>query len=549
MRLKTIYLLLLLFLPIVSSAQSALFRHFTYTGQDSYYAQNPLTNAHEFFNPILPGWYSDPSICRVNNDYYLVTSTFGYFPGVPLFHSTDLINWRQIGNVLDRPSQLAHLQGQSLDRGGIYAPTIRYNAHNHTFYMITTDVGKGNFYVTTTNPFGPWSDPVYLPDVDGIDPSFFFDDDGKAYIVHKEDTQGKPKWSNYRSIKIIRFDVSSGKTFGRNEFFSEEGVGPEEHLGRDEGPHLYKINGKYYLICAEGGTGAFHSEVCYRADSVFGPYTRWSRNPMLTQRLLKENRSNPVACSGHVDMVQTPEGEWWGVFLATRPVNNGFENLGRETFLMPVKWSKDGFPYMTQEKDTVPMRLCMQNVVRGATPTFGNFTWTDDFSGPKLKPEWLMLWGDASPFFTLNNGLRLQCRPNTLAKSITPAYVGRRLQHHNFTVEVDMSFTPTSNTAAGLMLLKNEDRQYYLCRTVDGVTLYRTNHGVMTPMGAALKLKPSVKNLKFRVVSSGTKFSFFASFSGSEFCQVGNDVDASYLSTRSSGGFTGTIIGMFAESL
>lgn len=549
MHLKSLLLPLFLALPMALSAQSALFTHFTYTGQDTYYDQTPLQNEHQFYNPILPGWYSDPSLCRVGNDYYLVASTFGYFPGVPIFHSTDLVNWRQIGNVLDRPSQLAHLSGQSLDRGGIYAPTIRYNSSNNTFYMITTDVGWGNFYVTAKNPAGPWSDPILLPDVDGIDPSFLFDDDGKAYIVHKEDTEGKPKWSNHRSIQIIRFDVATGQTVGPNVPFLEEGVGPEEHLGRDEGPHLYKINGKYYLLCAEGGTGNFHSEVCYRADSVFGPYTRWSRNPMLTQRLLNERRSNPVSCSGHVDMVETPEGEWWGVFLATRPVNDGFENLGRETFMMPVKWSKDGFPYMTQEKDTVPLILSRDRAVRGSDVTFGNYTWTDDFTSPSLRPEWMSLWGDASAFYSVGKGLRLQCKPNTLAKAETPAYVGRRLQHHKFTVEVSMQFKPTATTRAGLMLVKNGDKQYYLCRDSEGINVYRMGRGKATPMGAGLKLGAKEKNLRLRVVSSGTKFSFFVSTDGSNWRQVGDDVDAGYLSTRYSGGFTGTTIGMFAEQL
>lgn len=549
MRLKYLLLPLLVAIHTNISAQTALFTNFTYTGQDTYYNETPLQNEHQFYNPILPGWYSDPSICRVGNDYYLVASTFGYFPGVPIFHSTDLVNWRQIGNVLDRPSQLAHLSGQSLDRGGIYAPTIRFNQHNKTFYMITTDVGWGNFYVTAKNPAGPWSDPTLLPDVDGIDPSFFFDDDGQAYIVHKEDTEGKPKWSNHRCIQIIRFDVASGQTVGPNVPFNEEGVGPEEHLGRDEGPHLYKINGKYYLLCAEGGTGNFHSEVCYRADSVFGPYTRWSRNPMLTQRLLNERRSNPVTCAGHVDMVDTPEGEWWGVFLASRPVNNGFENLGRETFIMPVKWSKDGFPYMTQEKDTVPLILSRNNAERGTDVTFGNFTWTDDFTSPKLRPEWMTLWGDATAFYKLDKGLHLMCKPNTLTKAKTPAYVGRRLQHHKFTVEVSMQFKPTSNTRAGLMIVKNGDKQYYLCRDVDGINLFRMSHGKATAMGPGLKLGAKEKNLRLRVVSTGTKFAFFVSTNGSKWLKVGDDVDAGYLSTRYSGGFTGTTIGMFAEKL
>ena len=162
----------------------------------------------------------------------------------------------------------------------------------------------------------------------------------------------------------MRFDRTTGQTEGQPVKFREEGVGPEERLARNEGPHIYKIRGKYYIICAEGGTGIFHSEVAYRADSIFGPYTRWSRNPMLTQRELKAGRTNPVTCTGHADMVQTPGGEWWAVFLGCRPGPGGVEQLGRETFMMPVSWSRDGFPYITQEKDTVPLRLRMEGAER-----------------------------------------------------------------------------------------------------------------------------------------------------------------------------------------
>lgn len=545
MRLKAILIMLIATMSLWAGNNEAKFTRFTYSGQDSYYDENPLRNPHEFFNPIIPGWASDPSICRVDSDYYLVTSTFGYFPGVPLYTSHDLVNWRLMGNVLDRPSQLTYLQGQSLDHGGIYAATIRYNPYNKTYYVITTDVGKGNFYVTAKSPVGPWSDPVWLPDVDGIDPSLFFDDDGKSYIIHKEDVTGKPKWSNHRSIQIIRFDTTTGQTVGQNVSFNEEGVGPEEHLGRDEGPHIYKINGKYYVICAEGGTSVNHSAVCYRADSVFGPYQRWSRNPMLTQRMLNERRTNPVACAGHADMIETPEGEWWAVFLATRPVNNGFENLGRETFIMPVKWSKDGFPYMTQEKDTVPMRLTREHATRDNNVTFGNFTWTDDFTGKKLRPEWLMLWGDASAYYkTGKSGLRLQCRPYTFKEAVTPAYIGRRLQHHRFTVEADMEFTPNETSSAGLMLVKNGARQYYLGRNSKGITLWQIKNGKRQAMGfAALPAKD--KKLTMRVASNGTVFSFSVQHDG-QWLNVADNVDASFLSSRA-GGFTGTTIGMYAE--
>nr|MDE6126732.1 glycoside hydrolase family 43 protein [Muribaculaceae bacterium] len=309
---KTILIAAALSLASVADASDARFGYFTYRGEDDYCLET-LTGPGEFYNPVISGWASDPSITRKGEDYWLVTSTFGYFPGVPVYHSRDLVSWELVGNVLSRPEQLPWLDGLSLDKGGIYAPAITYNRHNGLFYMITTCVIKGNgkpdgsinFYVTTSDPVGEWSDPVVLDGVTGIDPSFFFDDDGSGYIVYKSDEHSPVKWSNHRALSIIRFDPATGRTVGDPQPFREKGVGPEERLERDEGPHIFKARGKYYLIAAEGGTGINHSEIVYKADSVMGPYERWGRNPMLTQRLLKPGRKNPVTSTGHVDVVET----------------------------------------------------------------------------------------------------------------------------------------------------------------------------------------------------------------------------------------------------
>jgi alpha-N-arabinofuranosidase len=262
----------------------------------------------------LPGWYSDPSICTNGEDYFLVTSTFTYFPGVPIFHSRDLVNWKQIGHVLDRPSQLVNIQGQHVS-GGIFAPAIEYNPHNETYYMITTNVGAGNFFVKTQDPFGEWSDPIMLPDVQGIDPSFFFDEDGKAYIVNNDAPEGRPEYDGHRVIKIQEFDVKTDKTIGPRIVLVNKGARPEDKPIWIEGPHMYKINGKYYLMAAEGGTGDWHSEVIFRGDSPMGEFIPWENNPILTQRHLDPMRRNPITCAGHADLIQAKEGDWWAVFL------------------------------------------------------------------------------------------------------------------------------------------------------------------------------------------------------------------------------------------
>ncbi len=517
---------------------------FTYQGNDDYYSTTALPTASSLFNPILPGFYSDPSICRAGDDYYLVTSTFCYYPGVPIFHSRDLVNWRQIGNVLNRPSQLPHLTGQNTGTGGIYAPAISYNPKNKLFYMITTDVGRGHFYVTTSNPqLNNWSDPVWLPEIGGIDPSFFFDEDGSAYIVHKENTDGQPKWSNHRAIRIIRFDTESGKVFGPDEKFREVGVGPEEHLGRDEGPHLYKVNGKYYLICAEGGTSQFHSEVVYRADSVMGPYTRWSRNPMLTQRELKPNRSNAITCTGHLDMVQTPQGRWYGVFLGMRPNINGNESMGRETYLMPIKWSLDGFPYVTQEKDTIPLVLDIPGTVRSQDVTFGNVSFTDDFSHPSLRPEWMSLRGAIDTLCTVGKGgLRMKASATSASRKATPSFIGRRIQNKKFETTQSVHLDLRREALAGMLIFKTEARQYFLASDGEQMRLLRIGANKVETV-ASCPCKYTALELK--AVSRGDTYDFyFRELTAPDWTLLVSGISTAYTSS-SAGGFCGTTVGPY----
>ena len=416
------------------------------------------------YNPILPGWYSDPSFCtNGEGDYFLVTSTFSYFPGVPIFHSRDLVNWKQVGHVLDRPSQLTGL-GRQHTSGGIYAPDIKYNPANRTYYMITTNVGTGNFLVKTQDPFGAWSDPILLPQVQGIDPSLFFDDDGRAYIVNNDEAPGgKPEYDGHRTIRIVEYDVKNDCTIGERRVIVNKGVDPAAKPIWIEGPHLYKIDGKYFLMCAEGGTSDQHSEVIFRSDSPMGEYKPWSQNPILTQRHLSADRLDAVTCTGHADLLQTPDGAWWGVFLGCRPTKKGFENLGRETFLMPVRWSQDGFPFFLEGEETVPLIVRHPGTRVEGNPTFGNFVVEDSFDGDRLDPTWMTLRGPADGLYALKGGaLELTCSPRHATRFETPALILRRLQHHAFSASTRMRFVPEGTEAAGLLLYKDERHQYFL---------------------------------------------------------------------------------------
>ncbi|MCW8849896.1 MAG: glycoside hydrolase family 43 protein, partial [Melioribacteraceae bacterium] len=296
----------------------------------------------QFTNPILAGFYPDPSFCRVGDDYYLINSTFSYFPGIPIFQSKDLVNWKLIGHVLDRPEQL-DTEGLGVSRG-IFAPAISY--HNGLFYVTCTIVdGGGNFVVTSKNPEGPYTDPIFLPEINGIDPSLHFEDDGKAYILFNSDApNNEPLYEGHRTIRMFEFDVDEFKVVGDEKILINGGSDISKKPIWIEGPHLYHRFGYYYLMAAEGGTAEDHSEVIFRSKNIDGPYEPYSGNPILTQRNLDPKRQNPITSTGHADLVETQNGEWWAIFLGCRPYEpfeKNYYNLGRETFLAPVKWIEE----------------------------------------------------------------------------------------------------------------------------------------------------------------------------------------------------------------
>ena len=543
---------------------TALFDWFKYQGADDFYAQNPLPGDDYVYNPILAGWYSDPSICsNGQGDYFLVTSSFTYFPGVPIFHSRDLVNWEQIGNVLDRPEQLPHLDGQRIS-GGIYAPDIQYNPANKTYYMITTDVEGGNFYVKTQDPWGDWSDPIYVPVVVGIDPSFFFDDDGKAYIVSNDDApDGKAEYNGHKTIRCVEFDVANDCTVGERKIIVNKGSRPERKPYWIEGPHMYKINGTYYLMCAEGGTnfGEWHSEVVFKGESPFGPFVSFEGNPILTQVGMDPSRPDRVECAGHADLVKDGDGQWWAVFLADRPYRDNFENLGRETFMLPVNWTADGYPVILPAGEAVPMIVRHPGVKRAKNVTFGNFNIEDDFDDPVLGDAWMTVRGPAKGLYSLTDNpgyLKLVCSQEKATGRHTPAFVGRRLHHHKFSAQTRLYFSPTKHSeAAGLMLFKDERHQYFLKVTKDAVVLDKVEFEIVVEMGKAPRMEQAKaeqasaklgkhKFVDLKITSDGETFSFWYAPNGGRWKALMEGVDASFLTSAYAGGFTGTLIGPYA---
>src|SRR5690606_8581220 len=422
-----------------------VFSNVTYQGNDQVYKDNPLEDG-EFYNPILQGCYPDPAITRKGDDYYLVCSSFAMFPGVPIFHSKDLVNWTQIGHVLDRTTQLdVHDTGIS---AGVYAPSITYNPHNDTFYMITTAFagGLGNIVVKTKDPMKGWSDPIKLA-FNGIDPSIFFDDDGKAYVVHNDaPDQGKELYRGHRVIKIWEYDVDSDKVIpGTDKIIVDGGVDITEKPIWIEAPHLYKKNGRYYLMCAEGGTGGWHSEVIFVSDNVKGPFTPAPGNPILTQRYFPKDRSNKVDWAGHADLVLGPDNKYYGVFLAIRPNEKDRVNISRETFILPGDWSGE-FPVFVNGLVPMKPKLKMPDGVENKTGKDGflpngNFTYTENFTSEKLDYRWIGLRGPREAFIArTKNGLAINPFEANIKELKPTSTLFYRQQHNSFSFTTSLDY-------------------------------------------------------------------------------------------------------------
>jgi xylan 1,4-beta-xylosidase len=517
----------------------------------------------EFTNPILPGFYPDPSICRVGSDYYLVNSTFAYFPGIPIFHSKDLVNWELIGHVMDRAEQM-DLNGFGVSRG-IFAPAIRYR--DGIFYVTCTLVdGDGNFIVTAKSPAGPWSMPTWIPQINGIDPSPFFDDNGKSYIVYNSiPPDNKPLYNGHRTIRMYEFDPATLKVAGKEMILVNGGVDISKNPVWIEGPHIFRKDGYYYLIAAEGGTGSRHSEVVFRSTQVDGGYVPYEKNPILTQRHLSPNRKNPITSTGHADFVQTDSGDWWSVFLGCRPYKEDYYNTGRETFMAPVKWA-DGWPVITQGEEEVQYSYAgpLSSKENAKKKNAGrNFVFRDDFTSHKLDISWMFLrtpkeqWHDLQ---TKRGFLSLKLRPESCDGKKNPSFLGHRQQHLKSAASTALHFTPVSeNEKAGLLIFQNESHFYFLSKSIEGsdsvVQLFKSlNSGTVDgslELIASYKIPAQLaqKSLALRIESDNDQYTFSYSFSPRQWVVLKKDVDGTFLSTQTAGGFVGSIYAMYATSL
>jgi len=533
-----------------------VFSKVEYQGDDEIYKKNPLKE-DEFYSPILQGCYPDPAITRKGDDYYMVCSSFAMFPGVPIFHSKDLVNWTDLGGVLNKVSEFnPHDTGIS---AGVYAPGITYNPHNDTFYMIVTAFtgNMGNIIVKTKDPKKGWGSPIKL-DFNGIDPSIFFDDNGKGYVVHNDAPgKGKELYTGHRVIKVWEYDTEKDQVIpGTDKIIVDGGVDLSKKPIWIEAPHLYKKNNHYYLMCAEGGTGGNHSEVIFISDSPKGPFKPSSNNPILTQRYFPENRPNKVDWAGHADLVLGPDNKYYGVFLGIRPNEKDRVNAGRETFMLPVDWSGT-FPVF--ENGLVPMgpKLKMPNGVvnktgkEGFFPN-GNFTFTENFTSDKLDYRWIGLRGPREHFISIGKkGLEINPFPVSIKEMKPTSTLFYRQQHNSFSFSTSLEYKPESEKdLAGIVCLQNERFNYVFGITKKGkdtyVLLERTEDGKSeTLFSNKIEYKGA---LRLQVKAVGDNYQFSYALNGGNFENLGSPVSGDILSTNVAKGFTGALVGLYATS-
>ena len=418
---------------------------------------------HTFQNPILPGFYPDPSICRVGEDFYMVCSSFELCPGIPLFHSRDLQHWEQLGHVMT-PENGFHVEKNTFN-GGVMAPTIRW--HGGTFYVINCNFSdRGNFIVTAKDPAGPWSEPHWLDDVPGIDASIFFDNDGKCYMMGTANIWPGETGGLRQGIWAAEYDIENFRM--ASEPHALWG-GAMAGVASPEAPHIYHIGKYYYLLIAEGGTEQYHSSTVARSEAIFGPYEGSRANPVLTMRHLGQRAA--IQNAGHADLVDLPDGSWYAAFLASRLIGGVSKNLGRETFLCPVRFELD-WPLFTPDTGKVEWEYdfpaSLPWIETPAKPA------RDCFDG-ELSSEWVFWGRPYEKFWQTGGGLTLRCLRQSLTDALQPmsmeaghseenfvSFVARRRLQPNCRFACRLRFTPEGKESAGIAVVQAMNHQYHL---------------------------------------------------------------------------------------
>ena len=502
-------------------------------------------------NPVLRGFYPDPSICRVGDDFYIANSTFEWFPGVALSHSRDLVHWEQVGYALTRRSQLDMIGDPN--SGGIWAPCLTHA--DGRFWLIYSDVrgwtgafkNVRNFLVTAPAIEGPWSEPIALNGV-GFDASLFHDEDGRKWYLQMI-WDHRPNHNQFGGILLQEFDPKAGKLVG-----PRTRIWGGSRLGLVEGPHLLKKDGWYYLTCAEGGTFATHAETVARSRSIAGPYDEMPGNPLITS---VADPRNPIQSAGHGCLVDTAAGDWYFAHLGRRPVVKGRSVLGRETSIQRIAWDADGWPRLAHGGVLPAVEVTDPGLPSVVFPTAPA---RDDFDQPGLGVEWMSLrlpLDEAHASLAERPGfLRLKGHESPTSKH-DQVVVARRQRAFHVVASTCVEFAPeTYQQLAGLMAFYSTDNFYYAFLT-------KTEHADLA-LGLMASDKGSVyypvekeidvshlERVYLRVEIDGAKLRFYRSEDGEEWFPLWDELDASVLSDEYAVpiGFTGNFVGMACQDM
>ena len=521
-------------------------------------------------NPILPGAHGDPSIIRDGDDFYLITSTFEWFPGIPLYHSRDLQNWELVDYLL-KTKEYLDLTGirPSL---GVWAPSLSFNKSEHRFYLMYSNVHSrnslyfdvDNFLIWTDDIRGEWSKPVYI-NSSGFDPSLFHDDDGRTWIVNK-DRDFRPQNIDKRAIVIQEYDFSQTKLIGKPIVISK-GATERRFV---EGPHIFKHNGWYYLITAEGGTGYGHCVALSRASQITGPYEKCPHNPIITSNpnnfvgtevvpFMMPEHYNPnltLQKAGHGSLVETQNGEWYMAHLCGRPIMPQKRCiLGRETAIQKMEWTDDQWLRMADGSNLAKAETPEPDLPVSPVPDAENFC---DFNDGRIslhfntpRNEITSAWADAESH---QGFLRLRGQ-ESLTSNYYVSLLARRLTAFRARVTTQLNFSPDHyRHMAGLACYYDTESHYAVFKTYDEVLdqdivsiigyinsrLIETNAAVTVPRGTPVWLRSEIDHADLQ---------FYYSLDGDNFTKLGQTLDMSALSDEASecGIFTGTFIGMFAQ--
>ncbi|MCR5453988.1 MAG: glycoside hydrolase family 43 protein [Bacteroidales bacterium] len=452
------------------SPGQAYFASVTYTGNDPVFNPSNLAS-DEIFNPILQGAYSDASICRKGNDYYMATANYTFFPGVPVLHSTDLVNWEQICYAFPTEQQLMNTSLRA--EQGIFPSVISYNKNDDTFYITGTLVGGGgHFIIKAKDPAGPWTDPEWLTGFGGVHPTLFFDNDGKAYLLNQGEPNFDSPYADCKAIWCQEFDLKSFKLVGDRRIILVGGDIMEKKPVWLEAPQLFRNGDFYYLLASEGGgLGNGFSTCVYRATNIWGPYEHYQQNPIVTQRRLGPSRPDAVTNTGRVNVVHAHDSSWYAVFQGVRPYseNNDFCQ-GRETYLMPVTWDngwpyliRNGEPILTKIKAPFGTKYNKDSAVFARYIPHGNFTYTEYFDSDTLPMQWMHLRTPSGITIIPNGerGLIMPLEGNNIRSQRHAGFIGIRLMHNVFSLATEMHFEPQfPSEFAGLAMYLNDERNY-----------------------------------------------------------------------------------------